>query len=159
MASFSIESNGRIEKTALYLNGEQISGIREILIHINEDGTFDAVIEYEGTDGIARTKQLFSDYLDKIKVVEPSFTEEESANLQLLTVESDGYLENTFLYLNKQELEGVVDLFLHIKRGNTPTSFASFLNGRKSPVTDNEFKADITYRNADDSQSLEQIFL
>jgi hypothetical protein len=44
MRTISIESNGRIEKTAVYLNGEQITGIKELLLSIDEEGIFNAII-------------------------------------------------------------------------------------------------------------------
>ena len=45
MVSISIESNGRLERTAIYYNGEQISKVKELLINIDEDGTFDSIIK------------------------------------------------------------------------------------------------------------------
>jgi len=46
MATFSIVSNGRIERTFVFFNGEQIAGVKEIFLNINEDGNFDAIIQY-----------------------------------------------------------------------------------------------------------------
>jgi hypothetical protein len=61
MRELSIESNGSLEKTAVYINGEQISGIHQLMLHINEDGDFDTILVYEGTDKQMYTKNLFSD--------------------------------------------------------------------------------------------------
>lgn len=160
MRTFSIESNGRIEKTALYLNGEQLSGVNEVFVHIDEDGTFDGVIEYVGTDGQVRTKQLFTDYLDKMKVTPPAFTEEDAQYLQLLTIESNGDVAETLLYYNDVPLEGVVDILLHIRRaGNTSSMFSSLIRGKKN-IPDNEaFRAEIMFRNENDTLELETLFL
>lgn len=67
MATFGIESNGRLENTAVYYNGEQLAGLRQVLLNLAEDGTFDAVISYRGEDGRLYTKNPFTDYL-KISV-------------------------------------------------------------------------------------------
>lgn len=161
MRTFSIESNGRIEKTALYLNGEQLSGVNEVFIHIDEDGTFDAVIEYVGSDGQARTKQLFTDYLDKMKVTPPVFTEEEARYLQLLTIESNGDVSETLLYYNDVPLEGVVDILLHIRKGasNTSSLFTSLIKGKKTLPDDEAFRAEMMFRNENDTLELETLFL
>lgn len=161
MRTFSIESNGRIERTALYLNGEQLSGVREVFIHVDEDGTFDAVIEYDGSDGETRVKQLFTDYLDKLKVSPPSFTEEDARYLQLLTIESNGDVSDTVLYYNDVPLDGVVDLLIHIRKGesNTSSLFTSLIKGKRT-IPDNEtFRAEIMFRNDDDSLEMETLFV
>ena len=101
MAVLSIEGNGLLEKTAVYYNGSQISGIKEIFVNLDEDGTFDALIQYEGTDKELYTKQVFEDYLNNIKIVSPSFTEEESKMMQLFTIDSDGSISGTTLFLNE----------------------------------------------------------
>ncbi len=161
MRTFSIESNGRIERTALYLNGEQLSGINELFIHVDEDGIFDAVIEYVGSDGQTRVKQLFGDYLDKLKVASPSFTEEDARYLQLLTVESSGDMSDTVLYYNDVPLEGVVDILVHIRKGESNSSglFTSLIKGKKNIPDDETFRAEIMFRNEDDSLELETLFL
>jgi hypothetical protein len=158
MATFSIESNGRLEKTALYHNGEQISGIKELFLNLDEDGTFDAIIQYEDTDGKIRSKALFENYLDKVKVTEPSFTEEEARLLQLFTIESSGDIEDTVLFLNDEAIDGVVSVYLHIKTVKAEAS--GFLSKFKNKPTSSsmEFKAEITYRNDDDSLETEDIF-
>jgi len=157
MPTLAIESNGRLEKTAVYYNGEQISGIKELFINIDEDGTFDALIQYEGTNKQIYTKNIFIDYLDNIKVIEPVFTEEEAKLLQLFTIESNGDLDDTYLYLNDELLEGVVNLFIHIKGVENKNGLRKLLN--KNNIPDNiEFKAEITFRNEDDSLETERIF-
>jgi hypothetical protein len=157
MPTLAIESNGRLEKTAVYYNGEQISGIKELFINIDEDGTFDALIQYEGTNKLIYTKNIFLDYLDNIKVIEPVFTKEEAQLLQLLTIESNGDLDDTYLYLNDELLEGVVNLFIHIKGVENKNGLRKLFNKDNIPDTI-EFKAEITFRNEDDSLETERIF-
>lgn len=156
MATLAIESNGRIEKTAVYYNGEQVGGLKEIFLNIDEDGTLDAVIQYEGTNSELYTKNIFEDYLDNLKVVPPSFTEEEASQLTLFVVESNGDIENTLLFINNEPLEGVVNLFLHIKSSKAKSGISSIF--KKNIPADIEFKADITFRNDDDSIETERIF-
>lgn len=160
MRTFSVESNGRIEKTALYLNGEQIAGVKELLLHIDEDGVFDAVISYEGSDGNRRTRQLFTDHLEGLKVIPPVFTDEEARLLQLLSIESNGEVEETVLYLNDEPLDGVVDILLHIKTAEqAPGVFTSLLKG-KGPVDGTSvFRAEVTFRNEDETIETERIFV
>lgn len=162
MPSLSIESNGRLEKTAVYYNGEQLGGIKELVINIDEDGTFDAVLQYEGTDKVIYNKQVFNDYLENVKVVAPTFTEEDAYDLQLLTIESDGELDSTMLYINNEQLEGVVNLYVHIRgKQQAPGSggfFSVFRSKPKQDATNSEFQSLITFRNEDDSLESEEIF-
>ena len=53
MRTISIESNGRLEKTAVYVNGEQVTGIRELLLSIDEEGTFNAIVSFVSTTCIS----------------------------------------------------------------------------------------------------------
>lgn len=154
---FSLESNGRIERTALYLNGEQLGGIKELLINVNEDGTYTGVIAYVGTDGQLYTKSLFEDYLDKLKVVAPTVTEEEARSLQLFTIATNGTLDSTNLFLNDEPLYGVVDLFIHVKRADQPSFFQNLLSKRAIGASDT-FRAQIVFRNEDGSLSTENVF-
>jgi hypothetical protein len=157
MPTFSIESNGRLEKTAVYYNGEQLGGIKEIFISLDEEGTFDAFIQYEGTDKNLYTKQIFKDYFDNAKIVEPTFTEEEAEELRLLTIESDGEIENTVLLMNDEDLNGVVSLEIQIKGTNKPSGLKSLF--KQNELTDKPvFKSEITFRNEDDSLETESIF-
>lgn len=157
MATFVIESNGRIEKTAVYYNGEQIGGLKEVMLNLDEDGTFDAVLQYEGTNGEIYTKSIFEDFLENLKVVEPTFTEEEASYLTQFVIESDGDIENTNLFLNDETMEGVVNLFVHIKSTKSNTGgIASIF--KKNITTNVEFKSEITYRNEDDTLETERIF-
>ena len=156
MATFSIESNGRLEKTAVYLNGEQLGGVKEVFLNLDENGAFDAIIQYEGTDKNIYSKQIFSDYLEGLRVVEPTFTEEEAEQLHLLTVESSGEIDSTIVYYDDQELEGIVSLFVHIKGTNQSTGLRSLF--RKEIPDHVEFKAEITFRNEDDSIEVERAF-
>jgi hypothetical protein len=157
MATFTIESNGRIERTAVYYNGEQISGIKEIFVNLDEDGVFDAVIQYEGVNKEIYTKNIFEDYLDNLKVVPPSFTEEEAMALTQLVIESEGDINSTTLLMDDEELCGVINLLIHIKSTkNSPSGLSSIF--KKSIPNDVEFKSEITFRNDDDSTETERVF-
>jgi len=158
MATFSVESNGRLEKTAIYFNGEQLGGVKEVFLNLDEDGTFDAVIQYEGTDKQIHSKQIFLDYLEKMKIVEPSFTEEEAEELQLFTVESNGDIEETSVFLNEEMLDGIISLFVHIKGTQAVSGLKSLFSLKKELPDHPEFKAEITYRNEDNSTETEAIF-
>jgi len=158
MATFAIESNGRLEKTALYYNGEQVGGIKEIFLNLDEDGTFDSIIQYEGKDKQSYTKNIFRDYLTNIKLTDPSFTEEESAELQLLEIESDGDIENTMVFLNDENLEGIVSILIHIKSTQEANNLQKFFAGKKYIPDHIEFKAEIVFRNEDNTLETEDIF-
>lgn len=139
MAEFSIESNGRIEKTAVYYNGEQLRGVKEVLLNLDENGAFDAVIQYANTKGDLVTKNVFVDFLEGVQTSEPSFTEEEARQLTLIMVSSDGDIETASVHINNQEQFGIVSLYIHIK----PPS---------------EFKAEVTYREDDGRLTTEGVF-
>lgn len=161
MATFGIESNGRIDRTALYLNGEQISGVQEVYIHITEDGTFDSVIRYKGSDGVERSKSLFDTFLENISVRPPAFSEEDAKYLRTFVIDSDGSLENTVLFLNDEELDGVTEVFLHIKAPQQKKSgFLSRFSSGSSGVEEHSavFRAEISYRYDDGSIETEQVF-
>jgi hypothetical protein len=158
MATLGIESNGRLEKTAIYINGEQIGGLKELFLNLDEEGTFDAVLQYEGSDKVLYTKNVFEDYLNNIKIVEPSFTEEEAESLQLLVVESEGDIDTCAVYINDEMQEGIVSLLVHIKGVQTKSSGISGFFGKKEVIDGPVFKADITYRNDDDSIETQGIF-
>ncbi|TAL69150.1 MAG: hypothetical protein EPN82_07545 [Bacteroidetes bacterium] len=157
MATFAIESNGRIEKTVVYFNGQQLGGIKEIFLNLDEEGTFDGILQYEGTDKQIRTKQIFSEYLENLKIVEPSFTEEEATELQQLKIDSEGDIEDTIVTINDEELEGIVSLFVHIKSAENKNGISSLFSKNKIP-DHVEFKAEITFRNEDDTTETEEIF-
>lgn len=114
MAELSIESNGLLETTAIYYNGTQLRGVREILLNLDENGTFDAIMQYKGTDGELYTRNILQDYPDLIVTTEPSFTEEEARSLRLLTLDSDGTLEGTVVALDGVRQEGIVSLYVQI---------------------------------------------
>lgn len=158
MRELTIESNGSLEKTAVYINGEQIGGIHQLMLHINEEGDFDTVFVYEGTDKQMYTKNLFTDYLDNIKKVPPTFTEEEAQYLRLLTVTSDGELANTLVYINEEEQMGLTDLLVQIQRGSQPQKSLTTLFKKQEPAERPVFRAEAQYRNEDDSISTELIF-
>lgn len=161
MAEFSIESNGTLEKTAIYYNGEQLAGIRQLMLHISENGDFDTIIVYEGTDKNLYTKNIFADYLVNVKTVEPTFTEEEAQFLRLLIVHSDGNLENTEVIIDDEPQEGITDLLVQIERGDTPakSGFSIFKKPSESNISSpTTFRAEIQYRNYDGSLSTENIF-
>jgi hypothetical protein len=158
MREFSIESNGSLEKTALYFNGEQLGGVRQLMLHISENGDFDTILVYEGTDKTIYTKNIFTDYLDNIKKVPASFTEEDAQYLRLLAVQSDGELETTMVLINGEPQDGIVDLLVSIERGSAPASTGFSLFKKQEPTGPATFRAEIQYRNADDSLSTESVF-
>ena len=158
MATFSLESNGRLEKTAVYFNGEQLGGIKEVFVNFDEDGTYDAILQYEGTDKVLYTKQIFNEYLDNIRIVEPTFTEEEAKQLHLLDIESSGDIESTIVFYDGKTLDGIVSMFIHIKAAQSKNSIKSFFSSKQNIPEYVEFKAEITFRNDDDSVETENIF-
>ncbi len=158
MPTFAIESNGRLDKTAIYYNGSQLGGIKEVFLNINEDGAFDAIVQYEGTDKNIYTKQIFSDYLNNIKIVEASFTDDDAADLVLLAVESDGDIDTAEVFINDNYEEGIVELLVHIKSEQNKKGLKSILSSNKVITEDVTFKSEITYRNDDDTIETEEIF-
>jgi len=109
------------------------------VLNLDENGAFDAVIQYGLTNGDLVTKNIFVDFLEGVQTSEPSFTEEEAKHLTLLTVTSDGDVTSASVFVNNTEQFGIVSLYLHIK----PPS---------------EFKADITYREDDGKLTTEGVF-
>ena len=158
MATFALESNGRLEKTAIYFNGETLGGIKEVFLNLDEEGTFDAILQYEGTDRVLYTKQIFQDYLENIKVVEPPFDEEEAEELQLLEIESSGDIADTLVLYNGEELQGLISLFVHIKGAQSKNGIRAFFSGKKEVPEHVEFRADFTFRNDDGTISEEGVF-
>lgn len=157
MATFGIESNGMLEKTAVYYNGQQVGGIKEVFVSIDEEGGFDAFIQYEGLDKKIYTKQIFTDYFEQVKVVEPSFDDDEAEELQLFTIDSDGDLENTMVYYNDEPLEGIVSLSVHIKGTANPSGFKTLFKSKEIPDKP-VFTSEITFRNEDDTLETETLF-
>lgn len=160
MRTFGIESNGRLENTAIYYNGEQLGGVREVFLNMDENGTFDAVITYEGTDKKLYTKAIFEDYFENVKVRPPSFTEEEARRLKLLLVDSDGDINNTTLTLNNEPLDGVTELFVHIKSGKSDERAGGVrgLFGGDKQADPTTFRAEVTFRYDNGSTETERIF-
>jgi hypothetical protein len=158
MATFAIESNGRLEKTAVYYNGQQLGGVKEVFLNLDEEGTFDAIIQYEGTDKEIHTKQIFVDYFDNVRLVEPSFTEEEARNLHIIEVESSGSIDDAVVFYDKEELDGIICLFIHIKGSNAKNGIRSLFSFKKNIPEQVEFRADITFRNDDGSVDDENVF-
>lgn len=144
MPEFSIESNGLLENTAVYYNGEQLRGVKEVFLNLDENGAFDAILQYQGTDDKLYTKNVLQDYLENVATTEPTFTEEEAQQMTLLMLASDGTIDTTSVILNNEEQFGVVSLLVHIKapkEGDRP-----------------EFKAEITYREEDGRLTTEGVF-
>lgn len=158
MATFSIESNGLLEKTAVYYNGQQVGGVKEVFLNLDEEGTFDAIIQYEGADKQIHTKQIFSDYLAGIKTVPPAFTEEEAQELLLFTVESEGDIDTAMVFINEEQQDGIVSVFVHIKGTEEQGGIKSLFSLKKQIPDHPEFVAQITYRNEDESIETEDIF-
>lgn len=158
MATFTIESNGRIEKTAVYFNGEQLGGIKEVFLNLDEEGTFDAILQYEGKDKEIYTKRIFEDYMTGLRTVEPTFTEEEAEELVALTIESDGDIESTAVLMNGEVLEGIVSLFVHLKGAENKNGIRNLFRNKTYIPEIPEFRAEITFRNEDNSLDMEAIF-
>lgn len=160
MPSFSIESNGRIEKTAVYFNGDQIAGIKEVLLYMSEDGTFDAVIQYEGSDDVIHNKQIFTDYWDNVKTMPAAFTEEEAQQLHNLTVDSSGEIESSVVTINGQPLDGITGLHVHIKAPGKSNvgGIRSLFTAKEATPERAVFQAEITFRNEDGSLTTEAVF-
>lgn len=158
MAVLAIESNGTIEMTAVYFNGNQLAGVRELFLNLDEEGTFDALIVYKDKFGQEVIKNPFVDYLDNSQLREPAFTEEEAKNLHLLEIESDGDIQNTLVYYDNQPLDGLVNLFLHIKAPIVNKSLISSLLGKGKYEENVEFKAMFTFRYEDGRIETEGIF-
>lgn len=160
MPSFSIESNGRLEATTIYYNGEQLGGVREVFLNLDEDGTLDAILQYVGTNGETFTKQIFNDHLESLVVTEPSLTEEEAMSRRLLTVDSSGDIEDTMVLLDDEPLEGMVNLLVHIK-GTAKAGekgIRALFKTRNEVSERPEFRAEATFRDDDDTLSTERIF-
>jgi hypothetical protein len=144
MPEFSIESNGMLENTVVYYNGEQLRGVKEVFLNLDEEGAFDAILQYQGTDDQLYTKNVLVDFLENVATTDPTFTEEEAQQMTQLMLASDGSLETTSVILNNEEQVGVVSLLVHIKapqEGDRP-----------------EFKAEITYREEDGRLTTEGVF-
>lgn len=160
MRTISIESNGRIEKTAVYVNGEQITGIRELLISIDEEGTFNAIISFVNTAGTLITKQIFTDDLSQLQRREAAFSEEEAMDLRSLAIESDGSLENTSVFVNNEFMEGIISVMVHIMidgQQKSNSMFSRIFSKNSSPV-ETRFVSEIVLRNPDGSELYESIF-
>jgi hypothetical protein len=161
MRAVTVESNGRLEKTAVYVGGEQLAGIRELLIHLDEDGTFDAYLEYEGSDGVVRNKEVFGEYLEGLRTRPPAFSEEEARSLRRLTIESDGTIGNTIVAVDDEVLDGLIRLFVHLKgrgAGAAPSGLARFFGSKEPAPAANAFRAEATFRYEDGSERTEEVF-
>ncbi|MCE2755719.1 MAG: hypothetical protein LW818_06995 [Ignavibacteriae bacterium] len=160
MRTISIESNGRIEKTAVYLNGEQITGIKELLLSIDEEGIFNAIISFTSSSGTLLTKQLFTDDLSQLQRREAAFSEDEAMDLRSMAIESDGTLDNTSVFMNNEFIDGIVSIMVHImidsvqKRENVFTKIFS----KNQSYSETRFISEIVLRNPDGSESIESIF-
>ena len=159
MPEFSIESNGLLPRTAVYFNGQQLKEVKEIFLNLDENGTFDAIIQYEGGDGEMYTKRVFSEYLERVQTTSPLFTEEESRSLTLLSVHSDGDIESAMVAINNQEQFGIVSLYVHIKAPSEESGgLFDIFKGEKDIPEHPEFKAEIVYREEDGRLTTEGVF-
>ena len=158
MKSLSIVSNGRLEKTGIYINGEQISGVREIFLNLDEEGTFNSIIKYLGSNKEEYVKNIFDDELPLLQVTEPSFTDEELDTLQTITIESDGDINDTYVYWNEEEQEGIISVFIHIKSPTKEKKNITNIFGKDKILSDAICSADITFREDDDSITVEKVF-
>lgn len=141
MPELSIESNGRIENTAVYYNGEQLRGIKELMLSIDENGTFDTILSYADENGRQFTKNVMKDMLEGLQTREPSFSEEEAQSMRLLTISSEGDIESTIVSIDGNEQFGIVSMYLHIVAPPEST-----------------IKAEITYRENDGTMTTEGLF-
>lgn len=141
MPELSIESNGRIENTAVYYNGEQLGGVRELMLNLEENGTFDAILTYTDENGQVVTRNVMSDLLEGLQTRDPSFSREEAESMRLLTIASEGDIESTIVSIDGNEQFGIVSLYLHLKAPPETT-----------------FRAEVTYREDADRLTTESIF-
>ncbi|MCX8055291.1 MAG: hypothetical protein N3A67_06465 [Ignavibacteria bacterium] len=158
MPTFSISSNGRLEKTVVFYNGEQLTGLKEIYININEEGNFEAIIQYQGTDKKTYVFNIFEDYLINLKTTESTLTDLEFENLVTLTIESDGNLENTSVFIDDEYQEGVVSLYVHIKGADNKDGIRKFLSSKYYIPDTPELYSEIIFRNEDGSFDKEKVF-
>ena len=159
MPEFTIESAGLLPRTAIYYNGQQLRGVKELFLNLDEEGVFDAIIQYEGRDEQIYTKNVMVDYLEQIQLSEPLFTEAESRSMTQLTLNSDGTIESTIVAINGEEQSGIVSLFLHIKTPTAPEGgLFGFFAGKKDIPERPQFKAEITYREEDGRHTTERVF-
>src|SRR5437763_12328906 len=96
MGQLSIVSNGRIENTTVCYNGEALGSVQELMVTLDENGTYMPVIQYIGTDHKIYNRQLFSEPLDAVNVMGPAAEFEEAGDgFHELEVESKGDIEST----------------------------------------------------------------
>ncbi len=55
--TFAIESNGFLEKTACYINGQQVGGLKEVFINIDEAGIFKYEMVHKLSEKIKNNQQ------------------------------------------------------------------------------------------------------
>jgi len=160
MRTISIESNGRLEKTAVYVNGEQVTGIRELLLSIDEEGTFNAIVSFVSTSGILLTKQVFTDDLSQLQRREVAFSEEEAMDLRSFAIESDGTLDNTSIFMNNEFIDGIISIMIHITIETSQPKKGMFtkLFSKNSTLSQTRFITEIVLRNPDGSELIESIF-
>jgi hypothetical protein len=125
---------------------------------LNEDGTFNSIIKYVGIDSKEYIRNIFEDELSLLQVTEPSFTDEELAALQVITVESDGDVSDTYIYWNDEEQGGIVSVFIHIKAPTKEKKSIINLFGKDKVYADSVCSAEITFREEDDTLTIEKVF-
>lgn len=152
MRMLEIRSNGRLETTTLHLNGEQLVGVRELFIDLKEDGTFDAWLTYENADSQTLSKRLFSEYLEKLRVAPAG---EVTAPLapRSLVIEGDGEIADTTIALDNERLDGLVELFVYLRRAQG----GGFWKWKREGEHD-EFMATATFRNEDGTLDHDTLF-
>jgi hypothetical protein len=149
MRTLDIWSNGLIHQTILCFNSQQLVGVREFLLDLNEDGTFRVLINYEGADGEFRVKNPFTDHLVSLRTTSLA---DDDVPRSVLTIESNGTIESTAISFNQQELSGVVSLLIYMRRVRE-----GVIHWLRHGDRD-EFVSEITFREADGRLTQEVLF-
>lgn len=93
-----------------------------------------------------------------LKTTEPTLTDLELESLITLTIESDGNLENTSVFIDDEYQEGVVSLYVHIKGADNKDGIRKFLSSKYYIPDTPELFTEIIFRNEDGSIDKEKIF-
>ena len=86
------------------------------------------------------------------------FSEEEAMDMQLLTIESSGDIEETHILMNNENLDGIMSLMIHLKIDKIQNNGVFGFFKKNDSIGTTSFKAEIEFRNQDGSTSIEGIF-